>query len=340
MDASCVAMPERKLNQIRHQQAQHLSVAVEDPQDVHYLSPQVYEVTPPAIRPIRVPSTRRLPKIGLALLIILPLLLVLVYRFWPFTDWTLDSLLPLEQIEQIVQIDKSSLRPEVLRQWLTDHADRLACANVSVDAVEAQTGVVTLGGRVASEAQQDDILKGMQQIEGVKQINNTWQIIPHPFCEVLGLLEPFKAYAEAQDFGLKMQLSKPGARPVYYQGENLVIDIQTPKAFASHVYIDYYASDGYVGHLFPNPIDFLNAFEPDHSLTLGQGEGQQALLIAPPSGLELITVIASKTPLFEPLRFDSESAQVYIDNLRQALDRLTESDMAATFNFLMNSEQP
>jgi plasmid stabilization system protein ParE len=54
----------------------------------------------------------------------------------------------------------------------------------------------------------------------------------------------------------------------------------------------------------------------------------------------LITVIASKTPLFEPHRFDPESAEAYINALRQALDQLSESDVAATFNFLMNRDQP
>jgi hypothetical protein len=106
------------------------------------------------------------------------------------------------------------------------------------------------------------------------------------------------------------------------------------------VYIDYYASDASVGHLFPNPQQFLNTFDPDHSFTIGQGMGSQALLITPPSGLELITVIASKTPLFEPHRFDPESAEAYISALRQALDQLSESDVAATFNFLMNRDQP
>lgn len=332
---------ERRLNHIRHEQAQHLSVAVEAPREIRQLSPQVYTVTPPPIRTIRVPTTRRLPKIGIALLIALPLLLFLVYRFRPWVDLTL--ILPPTPAPKEIPLPPlpiPSLRPETLHQWLTDHPDVLVCASVSVDAIEAQTGVVTLGGRVASETQQDIILNDIQQIEGVTQVDHTWQIIPRPFCEVLDLLEPFKEHADAQAFGLEMQLGKAGERPDYHQGENLVINIQTPKAFASHVYIDYYASDASVGHLFPNPQQFINTFDPDHSFTIGQDTGPQALQIAPPPGLELITVIASKTPLFEPHRFDPESAEAYISALRQALDQLSESDVAATFNFLMNRDQP
>ena len=113
-----------------------------------------------------------------------------------------------------------------------------------------------------------------------------------------------------------------------------------PKAFASHVYVDYYASDAFVGHLFPNPRQSFEPFDPDLPFAIGQGQGSAALLIAPPPGLELITVIASKTPLFEPPRFEAESAEAYIGALRQALDRLSKSDVAATFNFLINKAQP
>jgi type VI secretion system protein ImpK len=334
---------ERTLNHIRHEQAQKLSVAVEEPPDIRYLSPQVYEVTPPPIRPIRVPTTRHLPKIGIALLIALPLLALLVYWFVDLSPYLPDlppSIVKPKSKESLPASPESALSMEMLRQWLADHPDALTCARVSVDAVEAQTGTVTLGGRVTDETQRDGILNGIREIKGVNQVEETWEMVPRPFCEVLELLEPLKAHADEQAFGLDMQLGKTDVRPVYQQGEQLVIEIRTPKAFASHVYVDYYASDASVGHLFPNPQQDQNAFDPDHTLTIGNGEGQQVLLIAPPPGLELITVIASKTPLFESSRFEPESAEAYISVLRQALDQQPKSDVAATFNFLINSAQP
>ena len=73
---------ELKLNQIRHEQARHLSLPVEDIQEIGKLTPQPYEVRVPTSGQIKPPWTDLLLKAGLPLLILVPIVLALVYWFW------------------------------------------------------------------------------------------------------------------------------------------------------------------------------------------------------------------------------------------------------------------
>jgi hypothetical protein len=157
---------------------------------------------------------------------------------------------------------------------------------------------------------------------------------------VLDLLEPIQAYAESQAYGLSMHFNKAGTPAVYYEGDNLVVDIQTPAAFASHIYVDYYSSDAYIGHLLPNAEELQQTFEPNHTVTIGALEGPQSWTIAPPHGLELVTVIASRMPLFPTPKLGQETAEAYIDDLRRALSGIEKTDIAATFLFLDNRARP
>src|SRR5262249_10797760 len=100
-----------------------------------------------------------------------------------------------------------------------------------------------------NEAQRAHLRRLAQGVPALPQ----GQDIPRPFCDVIELLEPFKKYSESQAFGLTVRLNKAGPLPLYLRGDNLIVDGQTPKAFASHVYIDNYSADGQtVGHLLPN----------------------------------------------------------------------------------------
>jgi type VI secretion system protein ImpK len=338
-------LDERTLHRIRHEQAQ--GVAVEDQQAIRQLTPQPYTVSSPPYRPIKVPSSRRWLKVGVVVLIGVPLLLFLVYRFWPslLPSWPV-SFPTAPPVVKSPGVTPRPPRPETpslantIEQWLAQHPEMVDCARVTVDNVNERTGVVTLGGRVASEASQTALRESMQTITGVKQVVQQFQLIPRPFCAVLDLLEPIQAHAEAQAYGLTMHLNKEGTPPAYYEGDNLVVDVQTPAAFSSYIYVDYYSSDAYIGHLFPNPQQRQETFEPNHAVTIGALDGPQTWTILPPHGLELVTVIASRTPLFPTPKLEQETADAYLDELRQALNSIEKTDIAATFLFLDNRERP
>ena len=140
-----------------------------------------------------------------------------------------------------------------------------------------------------------------QNIKGIAFVNDALlRVVPAPFCEILDLLEPFQKHAETQNFDLKVRLVNKEAQklPVYIQGENIIIEITTPAKFDSFVYVDYYATDGQVQHLFPNLQEALNFFPPRSVSSVGQRDNQHLEWKPfPPFGRELLSVIVSKQPL-------------------------------------------
>ena len=207
--------------------------------------------------------------------------------------------------------------------------------------VEAQAGVVTFAGRVASEAQGANIRQGIYSLDKSLQVKDRFEMIPWPFCEVLDVLEPLKRRNEAQAFGLTARLDKPGDQPLYYNKENFIIEVKAPTKFASYVYVDYYSTDETVGHLFPNAKETSNRLESNRSFIVGQLDGPQPWEILPPFGRDLVTVIASKAPLFLQSRPEAEPVRTYLQDLRQALPRdLSTADVAATFYFIQTQDRP
>ncbi len=318
---------ELRLSKIRHEQASHLPLTLEDIQDIDKITSQPYEITPPKGTPIKLPLTYYLLRAGLVLLVIVPLASLLYYWLQK------PSPPPPPPPPPIVRPTE-----EAIQQRLSGS---LECARVSVSVLtpDPQTFLVHLGGRVASEAQKMEIQTIVQSIEGVTKVQETLQIIPRPFCAVLELLEPLKHRAEAQALGLTAHLNKTGDPPTYMKDENLVVDFQTPK-FASYVYVDYYTADGGVGHLLPNPQQQQHFFQPGTSFTLGEVGSPVRWKILPPFGQELITVIASQAPLFSTPRFNPETAESYLIELRSALEQQAQADIAATFYFIKTQDRP
>jgi type VI secretion system protein ImpK len=245
---------ELKLNHIRHEQAQHLALAVEDVQDIDKLTPQPYQVPTEDHGPIERPWTDLLLRAGLPLLILIPIVLALMYWFW-----LAPPSVPVAPLAERV------------KQWLDGHPGVLECAKVTN--VDVQAGVVGLGGRVVSEAQGAEIRKGVLSLERGIQVKDTFQTIPRPFCEVLDLLEPFKKRNEDQAFDLTARLNKQGDLPLYVNNENFIVEVKTPAKFESYVCVDYYSTDETVGHLFPNAEEKSNRFGPNRSYTVGQLNG-------------------------------------------------------------------
>jgi len=226
---------------------------------------------------------------------------------------------------------------EKIRQAILERLANQPCAKIGV---AVQAGVVSLSGRVASETQRGEVRSIAQSTQDVvPPVSDTFDIIPRPFCQVLDLLEPFKEHGEKQGFGLTMRLDKPGDRPVYKQYDNLTVTIQTPTKFASYVYVDYYTevTQSAVGHVTPNRRQKLQALAPGSTKTVDLDSGLN-LVINAPFGLELITVIASKTPLFGSTpRDDIEpSADTYLTELRRALPNdVVTSEVGAVFSFII-----
>jgi type IV/VI secretion system ImpK/VasF family protein len=317
---------ELKLTQIRTEQAKHLPLLAENLTDIDKLTPQPYDVIPPDGKPIGRPATHLLAKIGILVLVVVPLLLLLAYKLW-------ESPAPVPQLP--LPAPTPLLTEADIRQAIGDQA----CARVDI---ALQGNVVTLGGRVADDAQRLGIRDAVQRLPGVGRVTETFQLLPPPFCQVLDVLEPLRQRGEAEGVTLQMALNQPGTLPVYVAGDNLIIDITTPASFDSYIYVDFYTTEGDVGHLLPNPVETRHHFTPGSTYTVGKPGDPQRLewKIQPPFGLELVAVMASKTPLFPATRYDPERIEAYLTALRQALaNQSTTAEVATTFQFITTRER-
>lgn len=206
------------------------------------------------------------------------------------------------------------------------------CADLSVAVNQC---IVQLEGRIESQEQLVQLRGALQNIPGILHVHDTAvRIVEAPFCEMMDVLEPLQRHAETRNFGFKVRLlGKEGkALPVYGQGERFLIEVTTPAPFDSFVYVDYYANDGQVYHLFPNLREVLNRFPPGSVYTVGK---HMEWKVQPPYGREYLAVLVTKDPLVfmprEP-RYNPEPAGAYLRDLRQALPReLGQADIAATF---------
>ncbi|MDH3600026.1 MAG: DotU family type IV/VI secretion system protein [Candidatus Tectomicrobia bacterium] len=163
-----------------------------------------------------------------------------------------------------------------------------------------------------------------------------------PFQEVRDFLQPLTLQAQAH--GLKIMFKPTMSdevrvnankdHPTYSTGDSLVIDIQTPTAYSSFVYVEYYDAAGRVAQLFPNPVQQTNHFRPGSTFTLGDPQGPAPWRVSPPAGRDLIVVIASKKPLVRQPNLTPEPVDSALSALRQALQGLSQADVVATFSFL------
>lgn len=199
------------------------------------------------------------------------------------------------------------------------------CAKI---AVSAEHCVVRLHGRVENSTQRMRLREIVQMMPGVLGVNDgQLRVVGAPFCEILDLLEPLQQHTETQKLGLKVRLigKEKDKLPIYTAEERILIEITTPAAFDSFVYVDYYTADGQVNHLFPNPLEEINLLPPVSIYTVGQPD-EQHMEWQPyaPFGREIITVMVTKYPLvFTPKapRYDPEPYNLYLDQLQAALPK-------------------
>jgi type VI secretion system protein ImpK len=169
--------------------------------------------------------------------------------------------------------------------------------------------------------------------EGVNTVNDPLQLISASFCDILDIIVPSQNGLK-EDFGLEVSLDKPGPNPIYIDGangENLFVRVKTPTKFAGYIYIDYYTVSDQVVHLFPNSRHPVNFFGQPSEFT-------QMARLQEPFGLELVTVIASKTPLFTAPRLGLEQTQSYITELQKAWPN-DDTDIATAFYFITTQGQ-
>lgn len=157
-------------------------------------------------------------------------------------------------------------------------------------------------------------------------------------CKLVELLAPY--WFTNKQFGHGTMIRTPDARDKLVEGENLILDLQTP-SYASYVSVDYFSLDGGVLHMVPSLSFRSNQAPANHKATIGDlGEWS----VAGPFGAEIIAILATPEPLFDGLRNEYESQAKYLPELKQRLaqleKRLGDGQITADFVVITTSKRP
>jgi type VI secretion system protein ImpK len=342
------------LHGIRLAQAQQLGVATENGHSNPKLAPQVYEGSEVTHGMPTPHWTERLRPIARALLVAMPLM-VFVIALISSLGGGRDVKPPLvQQPPKQVPTPRPQGLAVRINTALGPYQNQGECYTMSWS-VDEQQGVVTLRGRIESDAKRTTIHQAVQREPGVTRIDqDQLRVVYQPFCEVVELLE---AYQQGQSTGAVLRLIKKqnnGApvmvsegNPLYYDGENLIIEVATPQSFPRYVYVDYYYTQEDVAHFFPNPYETDNFKQPGVTFRIGD-RPDLPLIVGPPHGQVLVTVITSKSALSSTPRFaggKSEEAykeprRAYLEKLRKALQEVPQANVDVAFHFMQTRPKP
>jgi len=113
-------------------------------------------------------------------------------------------------------------------------------------------------------------------------------------------------------FPLRLWVNK-GSEEMYTEGENLLVHVWSEQN--AHLQMDYYQADGQVVHLLPHPLD-NNRVDGGEIFSWGKPGNTFQFKVVPPFGVEMLTVVASRSPL------DASQGGPTIEPAAQYLERL------------------
>jgi type IV/VI secretion system ImpK/VasF family protein len=283
------------------------------------ITPQPYEAPLPS--GLRLPRHWERPLLASAVALAVLVPLGLVAYFWWQAPQPTPSAPPVAPTPT-----PSAPPPRDLQAELARVGDGLECADL--DVTTGPDGGVRIAGFVASEEDLSTLRGRLDAIEDLGEVDlNDVAVEPWPFCEVLQITAPLRERNQREQIGLDL-----GSQPVLYEGEDLVVEIGTPR-YPAYLYLDYVQQDGMVGHVAHAAAD-EPPDQPDDSFPYDTGFEIEA-----PFGREMMVLIASPEPLFSTLRPDSfERAEAYLPALRQriqeALAAGPDLPMAAGYVFI------
>lgn len=207
------------------------------------------------------------------------------------------------------------------------------CSDLQVSADEDK-GTVKVDGYVSRA---DDIAGVKQRIDGVEGVKSSAvnvQLRIWPHCEVVKILAQYKARNSDNGHGLAITPST-GHSDRFIENENVIVKLQQAN-YDGYLYVDYYTVNGAVAHMYPNDG------EPDSGRLIQSAEQfevgatpSKTWTVSAPFGQELITVIASPTPLYEEALPEIQTAEEYLPRLRQMLDaNRGNAKLSATYLFM------
>ena len=127
--------------------------------------------------------------------------------------------------------------------------------------------------------------------------------------------------SEVAPRGLGFSLNSPDGG--YREGDFIEFRLVAPE-YDGYLYLDYYQIDGNVVHILPGPEGAV-AVPRGTQLVVGTPESGVQYEILPPFGRELLVLMASPKPLFDEPRREFEYAPLYLEELRDGIERVRQS---------------
>lgn len=145
------------------------------------------------------------------------------------------------------------------------------------------------------------------------------QIGDQMFCEVLDLTDPYRRANQELDLGLALDALE-GDNPLL-EGSGLGLDISLPN-YESYLAVSYFMKDGTVRHVLSGSYRRwpANAREFISDAGLGADDRQS---------VEMVVALASDVPVFPSPRPGSETAELYLGDLRERLSEVSNGDAPA-----------
>ena len=254
-------------------------------------------------------------------------------RQWDRTLLRIGALIALLiPIGYLIYILLAAPKPSILAPVQEEMA-AFPCSDLTVSADEDK-GTVKVDGYVSRA---DDIAAVKQRVDGVEGVKSSTvnvQLRIWPHCEVVKILAQYKARNSDSGYGLSITPST-GHSDRFLENENVIVKLQQAN-YDGYLYVDYYTVNGAVAHMYPNDG------EPDSGRLIQSAEQfevgatpSKTWTVSAPFGQELITVIASPTPLYAEALPEIQTAEEYLPRLRQMLDaNRGNAKLAATYLFM------
>jgi type IV/VI secretion system ImpK/VasF family protein len=254
-------------------------------------------------------------------------------RQWDRTLLRIGALVALLiPIGYLIYILLAAPKPSILAPVQKELA-AFPCSDLQVSADEDK-GTVKVDGYVSRA---DDIAGVKQRVDGVEGVKSSAvnvQLRIWPHCEVVKILAQYKARNADNGYGLAIT-PNTGHSDRFIENENVIVKLQQAN-YDGYLYVDYYTVNGAVAHMYPNDG------EPDSGRLIQSAEQfevgatpSKTWTVSAPFGQELITVIASPTPLYAEALPEIQTAEEYLPRLRQMLGaNRGNAKLSATYLFM------
>jgi serine/threonine protein kinase len=221
----------------------------------------------------------------------------------------------------------NSLLPSVkeLRSQLAAAGEGYECGALKFEVAADRSARVS--GHLPTQSDIDDLRRKISAIRGLQRLDFNVDLMIRPYCQVIALLTPL--LAQPVRSAPSLNLAIPGDAHVK---DRLMLEVRAP-GFDGYLYVDYFDSEGKVGHLFPNDKDVFNLRPARNFFVLGRPPMARCWVLDGSTGQQLVTLVAATKPLFPTRLPETEDAGGYIASLTDAIAKLPSNAIAAALLF-------